>query len=196
MEEYRDSIPAINTFINVITLTRYIDGLGENLSMYVRSYRPTSLEEAHEITMQYANAAYRQKLDQRSRSQPVQTQNQNSGNHSRNYNHNQNPNISQNNSQSSSQNTNTNRNQNTNPPANNNQNSGRFRRNVNDDVSMRTQNSQNQRMQINHHSTDNPESEIFEPDPVDDSTIDSADDDFFEGEELNFHREPGQDQTG
>lgn len=49
-----------------MTLTRFIDGLSDELSFNVRSYRPESLEEAYEITVQYSNAAYRQKLNKKS----------------------------------------------------------------------------------------------------------------------------------
>lgn len=66
IEEYKNSTKAINKLISLITLTRFVDGLGEQLSMHVRSYRPDSLEEAYNITMQYSNAAYRQKLDRKS----------------------------------------------------------------------------------------------------------------------------------
>lgn len=46
MDDYKSSTKAINKLIGLMTLTRFIDGLGEKLSMHVRSYRPETLEEA------------------------------------------------------------------------------------------------------------------------------------------------------
>ncbi|XP_055622563.1 phenoloxidase-activating factor 2-like [Toxorhynchites rutilus septentrionalis] len=64
-EDYRLSTKAINNLVILMTLTRFIDSLNDDLSMHVRSYRPQSLEEAYAITMQYSNAAYRQKLNKK-----------------------------------------------------------------------------------------------------------------------------------
>lgn len=65
IDEYKESTRAINKLISLMTLTRFVDGLGEHISMHVRSYRPETLEEAYMITTQYSNAAYRQKLERK-----------------------------------------------------------------------------------------------------------------------------------
>lgn len=65
MDDYRGSTRIINPFISLLTLTRFIDGLAEDISMHVRSRAPESLEHAYEITIQYSNAAYRHKLEKR-----------------------------------------------------------------------------------------------------------------------------------
>lgn len=65
MEDYHNSTKAINNLVSLMTLTRFIDGLTDDLSMHVRSYRPKTLEEAYAITTQYANAAYRQKFNKK-----------------------------------------------------------------------------------------------------------------------------------
>lgn len=64
--DYSDSTRAINKLISLITLTRYVDGLDENLSMYVRSHEPESLEHAYNITMQYNNFMFRKRLEHNS----------------------------------------------------------------------------------------------------------------------------------
>ena len=65
LDEYKGASKAINKLISVMTLTRYVDGLDEQLSMHVRSYRPETLEAAYSITQEYSNAVYRQKLDKK-----------------------------------------------------------------------------------------------------------------------------------
>lgn len=178
MDDYKSSTKAINKLIGLMTLTRFIDGLGEKLSMHVRSYRPESLEEAYHITMQYSNAAYRQKLEQKPSVQPQhfskRTSNYNAQSHSSKPNHN---------------NTNSNQSQ-------NQSGSGYFKNHsakqpTDGDVSMRTARS---KMQLNAHingkRNDAKEHELDEQEsdtqPVDDSALDSDDDEFFLGEELNF----------
>lgn len=67
-EELKGATKQINALIGLISTTRYVDGLGDNLSMIVRSHRPESLEEAYTYAMQYSNAAYRQKLEKNNES--------------------------------------------------------------------------------------------------------------------------------
>lgn len=61
--EFDGATKQINALIGLITTTRFVDGLGEGLSMIVRSHKPESLEEAYTYATQYSNAAYRQKLE-------------------------------------------------------------------------------------------------------------------------------------
>lgn len=165
MDDYRESIEAVNKLISLISLTRYIDGLnGEQLSMYVRSYRPKSLEEAHDITLQHSNAAYRQKMENR---QGQLTQRMSEQKHSNNGH----PERSNNNFTNSRNN----------PGNKPNSEKFKFQRAGNDDVSMRTYQS---KMQVHNH-----EAREAEPDTTplpNDSVLDSDDDDYFEGDELNF----------
>lgn len=63
MDEFRGSTDAVIKLISLMILTRYIDELnGDNLAMYVRSYRPKTLVEAYEITIQHSNDSFRQKM--------------------------------------------------------------------------------------------------------------------------------------
>lgn len=173
MDDYKSSTKAINKLIGLMTLTRFIDGLGEKLSMHVRSYRPETLEEAYNITMQYSNAAYRQKLEQKPNIPQQHFSKRPSGNPNQ-YNKPQFNNS--NNNQASSQ-------------------SGQFKNHaskqlIDNDVSMRTSRS---KMQINTHvngksddSKHEPDEPEFDTPPVVDTTLESDEDDYFIGEELNF----------
>lgn len=185
IEDYKNSTKAINKLISLITLSRFVDGLGEQLSMHVRSYRPYTLEEAYNITMQYSNAAYRQKLDRKSnlqeyykRANAKQTQQTK-------------PSYSANPTASIA---NKSYNQNFNQ-------SGNFKfktqkQLTDEDVTMRTVRS---KTQINAHvgrndesdpTTDEPEYDITPSDVK--SVLESDDDEYFVEEELNFflgHRE-------
>lgn len=182
IEDYKDSTRAINKLISLITLTRFVDGLGDQLSMHVRSYRPETLEEAYNITMQYSNAVFRQKLDRKSASQEQdfqkdkrqlakQTFQAKSHNAYQNY-----------------QNVPTPPPQHSKPYPNQ---SGNFKPRpaklqTDEDVSMRTARS---RAQINAHVGGEPEPDELEPDTTpsgDISAFGSDDDDYFVGEELNF----------
>lgn len=172
MEEYKDATKAINCLISLITVTRFVDGLGDTFSMHVRSYRPETLEDAYNITMQFSNAAFRKKLDEtnafrqppKSFTKPYQNTDDNVGT-SKHFGKN-------------------------NYPASGNQkhSSARFKNFRNphdDDVSMKTHNS---KMQINTHESkelatkDDTEEAKEEPDT---SQLDSEDDDFF-CDEINF----------
>lgn len=166
MDDYRGSTKAINNFISLITLTRFIDGLNENVSMHVRSCRPETLEDAYNITMQFTNAAYRTKLNENQFTR-VQARTPAQPNARNNI-----PGTSK---------------QNINPPsANFRQGSGKFKnsRNNNDeDVSMRTHMS---RMQVNNHEGKEPENfEQLEPPAEPNDLMDSEDDEVL-GDELNF----------
>lgn len=165
MEDYKSHARVINSFVSLITLTRFVDGLSEDISMHVRSCRPESLEHAYEITMQYSNAAYRHKMDRRTQLAP-QTKHQ-SGQQTYN-------------KPGPSNHSNSNK-----PP------SGKFRskNNIDDDVSMRTHRSN---MGINNHSQ---RKEIISDEEEEDDAknktrndeLDSDDDEYFKGEEINFH---------
>lgn len=180
MEDYRHSIKAINKLISLMTLTRFIDGLGEKLSMHVRSYRPETLESAYTITLQYANAAYRQKMDRThyppdnvKPKQPYQKPN------------------------STQFNNNTPANNNYNKPHYSNHNqSGNFKFSSNKlptdgDVSMRTARS---KTQINTHEGERSENNIRYTDreeldtspDINNDLLQSEDDQYFVGDELNF----------
>lgn len=177
MDDYKGSIEAVNKLISLITLTRYIDGLnGENLAMYVRSYRPKSLEEAHDITVQHSNASHRQKMETRQVSSSSSGFNTNTKYQNRN----ENPKI---------QNTN---NHNTQNPNQQKPNSGKFRKfnNHDEDVSMKSHIS---KMQVNNHEIKHSkhlDEHDEEPDAVENeantSKIESDDDDYFVGDEINF----------
>lgn len=66
LDDYKRSMEAVNKLISLMSLTRYIDGLnGEQISMYVRSHRPETLEEDHIITTQYLHATFRPKMENR-----------------------------------------------------------------------------------------------------------------------------------
>lgn len=173
LDDYKKSMEAVNKLISLMSLTRYIDGLnGEQISMYVRSYRPKTLEEAHDITMQHLNATFRQKMENRqfpSLPKLPETKPQNNTSH---------PKFNQQNSH------------------NKFNGSGKFRNNKqnhDDDVSMRTAKSRLD--QVNQHEAKHKQNEE-EYDPPshsdesvmkpDDSTLDSDDDSYFVDDELNF----------
>ena len=172
MDEYREATKAINSLISLITVTRFIDGLGDTLSMHVRSYRPETLEDAYNITMQFSNAAFRRKMDETSvvRQQPRQFIKSNpitntdaiaSTSKNNNYNKYNHPHSGQ-----------------------QNQNSGKFKnyKNSNDeDVSMKTHYS---KMQLNTHEDEIKQAEVI-AEPPDSVQLDSEDDDFF-NDEINF----------
>lgn len=191
MDDYKHSTRAINSLIGLMSLTRFIDGLDDQISMHVRSYRPQSLEEAYTITMQYSNAAYRQKFDRPTTS----------GTYPQPENKFKTQKFNQNGTRQNTANqlpTNSNK---PFPPtqvAPNNRsysdkfrsqnNSGKFKQNqkgLDEDASMRSHVS---KMQINAHE------ENIEPEPdtssqLDDSTLESDDDDYFVDDEINFHVE-------
>ena len=192
MDDYKQSTKAINCLISLMSLTRFIDGLDDQISMHVRSYGPKSLEEAYTITMQYSNAAYRQKLDRPSTSSTIYPQPEN---HSKNPKFNSNHNGNRN---SFANQVATNQSKQSAPPQpgpNNRSysdkfraqnNSGRFRQNqkaLPEDVSMKTHIS---KMQLNTHE-ENAEPESDTPRQLDDSTLESDDDDCFFDDEINFH---------
>lgn len=171
-EEYRFATSEINKLISLMTLTRFVDGLGEQLSMFVRSYRPESLEEAYNITLQYSNAAYRQKLDRQPNAQMA-----NSSKSKFNHTNDQQFVNKQQPPFSHKQFT----------PSNSGQpkpSSGKFRNTApayDDDVSMRTHRS---KMQVNNNETYETESDT--PTTENELLLDSDDDEYFEGDELNF----------
>lgn len=159
MDDYRYSTVAINKFISQMTLTRFIDGLNDDLSMHIRSHRPNSLEDAYSITMQYTNAAYRQKLNKK---QPVITMDKRKQ-------HTQMQQQPHNNNPTS------------NPNSNKPGYSGKFRNYKtpnNEDASMRSHIS---RMQTNNHETS------YGSRKPDDTKLDSDDDELCVDDEINFH---------
>lgn len=161
MEDYKFATSEINKLISLMTLTRFIDGLGEQLSMYVRSYRPESLEEAYNITLQYSNASYRQKLD-RQPDNPIANTSKWDSNKQQTFNKQHKPN----NQYKST--------------------SGKFkdtRQPPDDDVTMKTHQS---RMLVNSHEGQEPKIENqLETEKEKSSQLDSEDDDLFD-DELNF----------
>lgn len=172
MDDYKTSTKAINSLISLMSLTRFIDGLNDELSMHVRSYRPQSLEDAYAITMQYSNAAFRQKLNRQTmdvkNTKPNTFKNDNK--HVQQYE--RKPTPPQN-------------------PPNHNKNTQnfservKFQKQINDgDVSMRTAQS---RQQINNNQTTDEElkQEPLE-NKVDTSILQSDDDEYFIDDELNF----------
>lgn len=182
MEEYKDSTRAINKLISLITLTRFVDGLGEQLSMHVRSYRPDTVEEAYNITMQYSNAAYRQKLDRKSNTDYDLQKDKRSN--QKQY---QQPKINNNTNPNTSSPFNKSFNQNSNQSGNfKNRNQKQL---IDEDVSMRTARS---KTQVNTHVSktaneeENDEPEYDATSHPDNSALESDDDAFFVGEELNF----------
>ncbi|XP_058448975.1 uncharacterized protein LOC131428932 [Malaya genurostris] len=172
MDDYKSSTKAINSFINLITLTRFIDGLNEEISMHVRSCRPETLEHAFEITQQYSNAAYRFRLDKKAHNPTPYSTQQNSG-----------------------QNKYTKLNAgNSNPRQHDKTPSGKFKnRSQNDeDISMRTHVS---KMHINNHGQKQIDTELDSDDELEqechnkntrDTTLDSEDDEYLISEEINF----------
>lgn len=62
-QEFAGATRQINAFVELLSTTRYIDGLDEKLSMIVRSHKPKSLEEAFSCATQYSNASQRQRLE-------------------------------------------------------------------------------------------------------------------------------------
>ncbi|XP_053686416.1 uncharacterized protein LOC128735958 [Sabethes cyaneus] len=193
MEDYVNSTKAINSLVSLITLTRFIDGLTDDLPMHVRSYRPKSLEEAYTITTQYANAAYRQKFNKRPPSDHI---NKNVRQTNSNFN---NPNVPLVNISKPPTNFNNNSNQfiakpstsNFNNPHTKSYGSGKFKTRAtppDDDVSMRTARSHTE---VNNHETErkNCEDEFDTSQQQDENVLNSDDDDYFVDEELNFHVE-------
>lgn len=175
MEDYKTSTKAINNLVSLMTLTRFIDGLNDELSLHVRSYKPQSLEEAYAITTQYSNAAYRQKLNKR----PT-TDKQNFSNSKPSNSYNNNSSIKSNHSNS---------NNNGNTLNTKTYGSGKFKTPrgppMDDDVSMRTARS---RTDVNNHESKTECKEEFDtPHQLEDSTIESEDDEYFIDDELNFH---------
>lgn len=168
MEDYKRSTEAVNKLISLMTLTRYIDGLnGENLAMYVRSYRPKSLEEANEITIAHSNASFRQKMENR------QTSSSSSGAnvHTKSQNKNE-----------------TTRNQNFNNAGQQKTYSGKFKRNNDEDVSMKTHIS---KMQINNNESKREKHDVeSREEPEEQQNIshelESDEDEYFVGDEINF----------
>lgn len=177
MDEYKQHTRVINSFVNLLTLTRFVDGLNEDMSMHVRSCRPESLEHALEVTVQYSNAAYRHKMDRKisnnTNSTPyVKPQTAyNKPGPSRDFDNNK-------------------------PP------SGKFRNKTqSDDVSMRSHTS---KMQINNNNLERNELDDEQPDEqefnrpeksTNSITLDDEEDEFFRGEEINFHITPGNSQN-
>lgn len=158
MKEYKSSTDAVNKLISLMTLTRYIDGLnGEHLSMFVRSYKPQSLEEAHDVSIQHSNAAFRQKID--NRQVPSTSKNHESRNYFEKSKFEPKPNQS------------------------NKSDKFRAQRKLDEDVSMRTYQS---KMQVHNHEAQEKEPRIEQPPEGDNSLLDSEDDEYFEGDELNF----------
>ncbi|XP_055523763.1 putative uncharacterized protein DDB_G0289963 [Wyeomyia smithii] len=164
-----------------MTLTRFIDGLTDDLSMHVRSYRPESLEEAYAITTQYANAAYRRTLNKKPTIDNMDKQ-------------------SFHNRQAKQNNYNNNGNSLNAKPANSNSNnpnhsktygSGKFKTRSSpsdDDVSMRTAKS---RVEVNNHDNKTERESKLEEKPdtsnqLEESVLESDDDDYFVDDELNF----------
>lgn len=177
IDEYKHSGRAINKLISLITLTRYIDGLSDQLSMHVRSYRPETLEEAYSITREYSNAAYRQKFDRKPHERPLHPQGKRPSQQAQ-------PLTMPSNPQNF-------HNKHSNPNKSNS--SGKFRNPkaaLDDDVSMRTAKS---RTEINNHDnaldeyqhSNSREKEHDTPPQLDSSVLDSDDDEYFV-DELNF----------
>lgn len=177
MDDYKAHTKVISSFVNLITLTRFVDGLNEEISMHVRSCRPESLEHAYEITQQYSNAAYRHKLDRKSGNMtPVARQ----------------QNAEQNKIKPGTSNPN--------PRYGDRLPSGKFKTQpqLDGDVSMRTHVS---KMQVNSHSQKG-----NDPDPHDEleydvphemnenARLDSDDDEFLVSDEINFHLAHGGNQ--
>lgn len=185
MDDYKASTKAINSLISLMSLTRFVDGLNDELSMHVRSYRPQSLEDAYSITMQYSNAAYRQKLNK----QTTDVKTTKSNTFRNEYTSMKNTNnfekkITPHTSQSQT------------PLNRNHQNSDKWRvsKQTNDgDVSMRTVQS---RQQINNNQTTDETEKDTKTDDVDASLLESDDDDYFLDDELNFQVVDGKHQTG
>ncbi|XP_061509328.1 uncharacterized protein LOC133392700 [Anopheles gambiae] len=61
-EDYKDPSQAMNKFISLLTLTRFVDGLDGPLASHVRSCKPINLDEAFSVLKEYTNAAYRKSL--------------------------------------------------------------------------------------------------------------------------------------
>lgn len=172
VDDFKQSTKAINSFINLLTLTRFIDGLNDEISMHVRSRGPDTLEHAFEITQQYSNAAYRHKLDKKTSNPTPYTKHQN-GEPSK-----YKPSAPGSGSRYGNANT----------P------SGKFKNKVQtgDDASMRTQAS---KMSINNHAQREKESESEsegENQTLTGATdkLESEDDEYFN--EINFHLAPNE----
>ncbi|XP_055630413.1 uncharacterized protein LOC129771106 isoform X1 [Toxorhynchites rutilus septentrionalis] len=194
MDDYKSSTKAINSLISLMALTRFIDGLNDELSMHVRSYRPQSLEDAYSITMQYSNAAYRQRLNKQTIDQKTTKANNFKPSDSTN----KNSNLNLNPFNQKPNNFNNGGSSNTKPsyPIAKSNGSGRFKNREplpDDDVSMRTAKS---RTEVNNHETGqrqkrddgkNCGDEHDTSQQLEESILNSEDDDYFVDEELNFH---------
>lgn len=172
MDDYKAHTRVINSFINLITLTRFVDGLNEEISMHVRSCRPETLEHAYEITQQYSNAAYRHKLDRKTNN-PTPFAKQQTGERDK---------IKTNNFNANAR------------PADRTP-SGKFknRPQLDEDVSMRTHIS---KMQVNNHAQKEKELEADSDresdydslkEKAENSRLDSDDDEYLISDEINFH---------
>lgn len=172
MDDYKSHTRVINSFVNLLTLTRFVDGLNEEISMHVRSCRPETLEHAYEITQQYSNAAYRHKLDRKTNN-PTPFARQQNGEQGK---------AKPNNS-------------NANARYGDRTPSGKFKNRLqtDDDVSMKTHVS---RMQVNNHAqkesefeadSDNEPEYNSQKESVENSRLDSDDDEYLISDEINFH---------
>lgn len=185
MDDYKTSTKAINSLISLMSLTRFIDGLNDELSMHVRSYRPQSLEDAYSTTMQYSNAAYRQKLNKQTFDlRPTKSNPFTPAKYSNYLDKKATP--PQNQTPPRPQ------------PSKNPQNtSGKWRvaRQTEDDgdVSMRTVQS---RQQINNNQTLHDKRETSTTDDTDHALLESDEDDYFLDDELNFQTADEKNPTG
>lgn len=167
MDDYKSSTKAINSLISLMSLTRFVDGLNDELSMHIRSYRPQSLEDAYSITIQYSNAAYRQKLDRK----PIPER--------KNFNTPMHKSTAPTNNYQKPQ------------PVDKSSGSAKFKnfkQNLDEDVSMRTARSRNE---INNHTTEKSNEIKEEPDT---SLLDSEDDELLV-DELNFQMASAPNET-
>lgn len=182
MDDYKSSTKAINSLISLMALTRFIDGLNDELSMHVRSYRPQSLEDAYSITMQYSNAAYRQRLNKQTTDQKTTKTNNFRNEHAPTKNYfEKKPNTPQNQTTS---------NQN---PKNSSERWKAAKQTNDGDVSMRTVQS---KQQINTNQTSKEEEQNVKNNDADSSLLDSDEDDCFVDDELNFLVTGERTQTG
>lgn len=162
-QEFLGATRQINAFVELISTTRFIDGLDEKLSMIIRSHKPKSLEEAFSYATQYSNASHRQKIYQKPndfRKYPLPDKNSQP-------------------QPSTSKNFNSSSGKFRQKPASGNFKSAR----TNDgDVSMRTQRS-NTNFQIPEEAEKTNENQQ--------TLMDSDDDGYFVSDELNFHMAAG-----
>lgn len=172
MDDYKAHTKVINSFVSLITLTRFVDGLSEEISMHVRSCRPDSLEHAYEVTQQYSNAAYRHKLDRKTNNMTPSYSKQQNDEHNKFK-----PNTSNSNTRYSER-----------TP------SGKYKNKSqsNDDVSMKTHvtkmqvnNNTQKKKEVEYNSDREHEHETIEIAGAD-SRLDSEDDDYLMCDEINF----------